>query len=115
MQFRKANDLEQARASLQTIRQIDDETIFKIQQNLPPPLIWRGLPILTWDIIQSVYLPLIQSGNTIQLPEFKDVEMSTDSPTPGNLQRWNRIRQLEGTSMLFHRLYRAIQWRLAQP
>jgi len=115
MHIRKANDLEQARASLQACRQIDDETIFKIQQNLPAPLIWHGRPILTWDTIQSVYLPLIQSGNTIQLPEFKDVDMSTDSPPPGNLQRWSQIRQLEGMSMLLHRLYRAIQWHLAQP
>ena len=113
-QYYAAKDIAHKRALLDSNRVIGDKTLFEIQRRYPSPLIWHGLPILTWDTIQSVYLPLIASGKTIPLPEFPD-EHNIILPASGTLQRWKQIRQREGISMLFHRLYRAIQWRLSQP
>ncbi len=112
--FRQASDLPKLHANLQRQRKIDDETLFELQKTFPSPLIWRGSPVLTWDIIQFVYLPQIQARKTIALPEFPD-SFPIQLPAVSQLERWNEIRRLEGISLLFHRLYRTIQWRLAQP
>lgn len=47
-----------------------DTSLFVLQQAIPPPYIWRGLPELTWDLVHHHYLPLIKSGKTRQMPEF---------------------------------------------
>lgn len=112
--FRQASDLPILRANLQRQRKIDDETLFEVQKAYPSPLIWRGSPVLTWDIIQSVYLPQIQVRKTIPLPEFPD-SFLIQLPAVNKLQRWNEIRRFEGIPLLFHRLFRTIQRRLAQP
>lgn len=113
-EFGRAGDLAEARQAVQKKRNVTDEELLQLQKNLPAPLIWRGLPILTWDIIQSVYAPLILSGQTIRLPEFPDGYQPEQSVL-SNLTRWKQICQDEGAGMLTHRLYRAIQWHLAQP
>ena len=112
--FRQASDLPKLHANLQRQRKIDDETLFELQKAFPSPLIWRGSPVLTWDIIQSVYLYQIQARKTIALPEFPD-SFPIQRPAVNKLQRWNEVCRLEGISLLFHRLYRTIQWRLAHP
>lgn len=113
-QFRQANDLSEIRASIQQQRKVDDVILFKLQKTIPSPLIWRGMPILTWDTIQSVYLPLIQARKTFALPEFPENYL-IQLPAKNKLQRWNEIRRFEGLALLIHRIYREIQWRLAQP
>ncbi|HWQ83253.1 MAG TPA: hypothetical protein VN363_01735, partial [Anaerolineales bacterium] len=113
-QFWQTADLPAARESLQKRRQVADESLFALQKTFPSPLIWGGAPVLTWDIIQSVYLPLIQAQETRPLPEFPASYRITIPPS-SSLQRWNRIRQLEGTVMLFQHIYRAVQRRLAIP
>ena len=114
-QFRRSEHREQARSSVQACRQINDEALFALQKELPAPLIWHGLPLLTWDIIQSVYQPLILSGKTIKLPEFADVDRVSIPQLAGRRKRIRQIIQLEGVPMALYRLYRAIQWRRAQP
>ena len=111
--YSRANDLHKIRAGLLTERQVDDDALFELQRGLPASLIWRGMPILTWDTIQSHYLPLIQAGKTFPLPEFPGDEKAV-LPATGGLQRWNQIRRLEGITLLILRLYRALQWKLAQ-
>jgi len=113
-QFSRADDLAGARQAVQKNRKVTDEELLGLQKNLPAPLIWRGLPILTWDTIQSVYTPLILSGQTIPLPEFPE-GYQPQHAVPSKLQRGKQIYQDEGAGMLMHRLYRAIQRRLAQP
>lgn len=113
-QFSQASDLPNQRAGLQNQRKISDEALLGLNIDRPAPLIWYGAPILTWDTIQSVYLPLILAGQTIKLPEFAEGYQPSAKVSNG-LQRWIQILQLEGLGRLFHHLYRTIQWRLAQP
>jgi len=113
-QFNLADDLPEAREALQKKRKMTDEELLGLQRRLPAPLVWRGLPVLTWNTIQSVYTPLIIDRQTIPLPEFPVGYLPTQSVS-SRLLRWKQIYQDEGAGMLTHRLYRAIQGRLAQP
>ncbi len=58
------------RHQLQLTRTSTDNDLFTLQGSIPPGLIWRGLPELTWDIITHTYLPLILAGKTRPLIEF---------------------------------------------
>jgi glycosyltransferase involved in cell wall biosynthesis len=60
-----------ARRSVQRRRTRSDEELFKVQQTMPPSLLWRGLPELTWDTVQRHYLPLFESKRTRPVPEFE--------------------------------------------
>lgn len=60
------------RRTLQARRARSDEELFQLQEQMPPPLTWRGLPELTWDLVCSHYLPLLRSGRTRPVPEFSD-------------------------------------------
>jgi GT2 family glycosyltransferase len=62
--------LRSARAQALAGRVLPDEVLFKTPAELPPPLVWNGLPELSWDRIRTVYLPLIQSQRTRPMPEF---------------------------------------------
>lgn len=63
-------DLLDERRSLQARRVVPDEGLFALQRDMPPTLAWRGLPELTWDLVQNHYLPLILSRRTRSMPEF---------------------------------------------
>jgi glycosyltransferase involved in cell wall biosynthesis len=41
---------------------------------MPGTLAWRGLPELTWDLVENHYLPLIASRRTRSMPEFDHSE-----------------------------------------
>lgn len=58
------------RRALQPRRAISDEALFALQRDAPATLAWRGLPELTWDLVQHHYLPLILSRRTRAMPEF---------------------------------------------
>ena len=64
------SDLRQARQAVQSQRKQSDAEIFSVQKQIPPPLIWRGLPVLTWDSVQRYYLPAIRAGKARAMPEF---------------------------------------------
>jgi len=51
-------------------RVLDDDAILAVQAHMPMTLVWHGLPELTWDLIQSNYLPIILSRRTRPMPEF---------------------------------------------
>jgi GT2 family glycosyltransferase len=55
---------------LQASRVVSDEDLFKIQRDIPMPLVWNGLPELTWDLIISHYYPLIAGKRTRSMPEL---------------------------------------------
>jgi len=81
------------------------------------PLMKSGTPILTWDIIQYIYLPFMLNGQTKPLPEFKSVAIDRiDNYNPANLTKFlNRaynLMELEGFSGLIDRMFRLIQLHL---
>ncbi len=128
--LRSLPELKQRRSSIQARRQRSDAEIYLLQKGLPAPLVWHGLPILTWDAICSEYLPLIEAGRTHPLPEFArppdsanlSLIPSTASCLPAPTRRpiplakrafhqW-RTTGLQG---LLYWLGKRIQWRLANP
>lgn len=108
-------DLLQARSSLkverrniQQCRRLSDREVFTLQRQAPAALIWRGLPLLTWDTILSVYLPAIRSGRTRDLPEFAG-SFRFSGRVPGLLTRGRSILNLEGWGGLLHKTWRGLQ------
>ncbi len=63
------------RRALQARRVLSDDQLLALQRRTPPPLIWRGLPELTWESITQTYLPLLQAHRIKPMPE-------TQPPTP---------------------------------
>ena len=59
------------RRALQARRARSDEELFALQQGMPAPLMWHGLPELTWDLVLHHYLPLFHAGKTRPVPEFQ--------------------------------------------
>jgi len=70
--LRSISEIYVARRGVQSERVIDDEDLFAIQRGVPKPLIWRGLPELTMDLVSSYYLPIIKAGTSRSMPEFED-------------------------------------------
>lgn len=68
--FADHQDISQRRHQLQNTRKVDDGSLFNFQRRMPAPLIWKGMPELTWDIILRNYLPLMMSKKTKPIPEF---------------------------------------------
>ena len=68
--FLDLRQITQARRSIQSRRKINDHELFTLQQQIPPPFIWHGIPELTWDLIANHYLPLIRANKTKPMPEF---------------------------------------------
>jgi len=104
------------RKVIQARRVRTDRELFDLQKKIPAPLIWHGLPELTWDIIRNHYSPLILAGETRPLPEFADVDMEKarrEFVAQGLLARAYSIWCTEGLRVLLHRLGRYFQWRLA--
>jgi len=104
------------RKAIQARRARTDRELFDLQKKIPAPLIWHGLPELTWDLIRNHYLPLILAGETRPLPEFADVDMEKarrEFVGQGLLSRVYSIWRTEGLRVLLHRLGRHLQWRLA--
>ena len=117
MDYRRSlPSLRQERARIQARRARPDAELFALQRLIPAPLIRSGLPQLTWDIVRTVYLPLLRSGRTRQAPELAWLPAGAGHPTPAGLpSRAGEILRQEGFSALLHRLWRAAQQRLAQP
>jgi GT2 family glycosyltransferase len=75
--YKLGNDLPRIlaeRKSLRPRRVISDKSLFDLQNDMPVTLAWNGLPELTWDIIQSHYLPLMLSRRTRPMTEFDPSE-----------------------------------------
>ena len=126
------------RKSIQARRKINDQTLYRLQNEAAAPLIESGMPVFNWDAICSHYLPLIAAGKTRRLPEFSDENMAGNGSDPagqlgglrnqfrqtsaanisertGLVSRLIQIYQTEGLGALLRRLGRQIQWRMMQP
>ncbi len=115
--FRNLILILQERKKLRARRSRSDAELFGLQKMLPPPLIWHGLPELTWDLVRHHYLPLILSGKTRALPEFADLNAShlgKAAIEENLLTRARLIWQTEGWRVLLHRAWRYAQWYLAR-
>ena len=89
--------------------------VFRLQEKVPVPLIWHGLPLLTWDIIRHHYLPLMVAGGLHPLPEFSGIlaeKSSFDRAPVEYLERARQIWRLEGFGALLHRMWKHVQRRL---
>ena len=94
-------ELRLCRKTLQSRRLQTDRELFRLQRQAPVPLVWRGLPLLTWDIVRYEYQPWIESRHTGR-PRM-------------TLPRALSIWRMEGPAALAHRLGRAIIWKWMQP
>lgn len=113
-------ELRNERKNLQSKREVDDVDLFRMQTNIPIPLIFKGLPQLTWDSIVNIYHPLLVSGKLRSLPEFENgtAGMVPSKPSSEISRFFLRIRdiiKIEGFDGLLHRSWRYIQWMLRQP
>lgn len=121
--WKKRQELLRDRRIIQARRKISDEQLYAFQTQIPAPLVRNGVPQLTWDIVCSIYLPLIISGKTRRILEFTDKgdlasieELAAHYGQP--IQGWRRLRMIwrvEGFKSLLYRLGRELQHRLARP
>jgi GT2 family glycosyltransferase len=93
--------LRQKRKLLQARRKRTDREIFELQRHIPAPLVWRGLPLLTWDVVRHEYLPWIECDQPSRLKM--------------TLGRALSIWRVEGIAALAHRIGRGVLWRWMQP
>jgi len=105
------------RKAIQTRRKIDDRDLLNPQRQVPVPLIWRGYPLLTSDVIENEYLPLILSGKTKTLPEVMPItpdnlEFTKEIARNSWVKRLKLILQVEGFSAMLHRFGRLVEWHL---
>ncbi len=113
---RSLPELRPARRKLQAGRRIDDRVLFRPQQAVPTPLIWRGLPRLTWEAVQTCYAPWL-AAHAAGFPEWQGTGPAPLPPAapPGWARRAVLIARLEGLAALLERLGRSLIWRLAKP
>lgn len=116
--FRSYPGILKERNDIQSRRVCSDKDLFHLQKSVPVPLIWRGLPMLTWDTIRYQYLPLLSSGKTKVVPEFsfRDEQWVPLRATSRlSLRRLIEIWRTEGLVEMSHYIWRYTQWCLMQP
>lgn len=93
------------RKAMQSRLVVSDKPLLALQRGMPETLVWRGVPLLTWDLVRNYYLAEIKSSNTRSLVEY-------DSP-----QRRPRLliishdligKKLAGPGMRYMELARAL-------
>jgi GT2 family glycosyltransferase len=99
--FGSLKELRSDRRALQSRRTQKDRSLFFLQRHTPVPLVWHGIPLLTWDIVSHEYKPWIERRQTAR-PKM-------------SLQRALSIWRAEGAAALAHRLGRGIIWKWMQP
>lgn len=109
--------LRQERRRIQSRRRVADRTLFRLQRAVPQPLIWRGMPWLTWDIIQAHYAPWLAVGPFKDFPEWQGDTPAPPPPAtaPPLLPRLRTILRSEGLSALVYHLGRWLLWKLSRP
>jgi GT2 family glycosyltransferase len=112
--------LRKERVALQSRRACSDPRLFSLQRNIPVPLVWHGLPLLTWDLVHHYYYPLFASNRTRRMPEFSGRSgyqfPETRVPSPnGSYFRAIAILRAEGLGALAHRIWKQIQGYLMKP
>jgi len=109
--------LRRERRQIQSRRRVTDRDLFQLQQHIPQPLIWRGLPWLTWDIIQAYYAPWLAAGQAENYPEWQGPHPAPPPPAapPPLCPRTGPIGRSEGLPALAYHLGRWLLWRLSRP
>lgn len=111
------DEIERRREMIQARRACPDQALFALQQAVPPPSIWRGLPLLTLDAVSVWYGPWLASGAARKLPEWQanpELPLPPSRP-PGTIDRAIYILRHEGLAAMLERLAREWLWRAAQP
>ncbi len=103
------------RKKLQERRRIDDRDLFQLQNDIPLPLVWHGLPLLTWELICGVYGPMIRLGQAGKTPAWATQTSMQHFPTPGIVKRLGIITRIEGKRALLQRLGKMVQHFLRKP
>jgi hypothetical protein len=102
------------RRMIQPRRLLNDRQLLSQQKEIPPVMVWHGLPLLTWEIIQGIYAPLILAGqvkqNVVLTKNGSEIQAR-----PNFLKRMRMVYQIEGSRALLDRLGRIIQHRLRRP
>lgn len=112
--------LSQQRKPISKKRILSDHELIHLGEGIKPPLTWRGIPELTWDLVSWHYLPLFLTRQTRPVPEFDEQELSAPQGTnPATIKRNRlaRIRliwQTQGMRGLEHRFWRYLQWKLVR-
>ena len=115
--------LRQENRSLRKSRSISDRQLLKRQVTadkplaIPPPLVRQGIPLLTWEIVRSIYSPYLMGAGdpTAQaLPEIAWARSHFNPEQfqrrkPGLLRRARMIYHLEGSGALLERIAKTIQ------
>jgi GT2 family glycosyltransferase/glycosyltransferase involved in cell wall biosynthesis len=70
--YRSRRAIEQMHNRIHARAKTLPEVVFALPANLPPNLEWNSLPRLTWNDIQTYYLPLLLQGRTRTMPEFEN-------------------------------------------
>lgn len=70
--FLNLEEISARRAAIQAVRKITDRQLTAKKNQYPPPLIWNGIPELTWDLVETCYLPLFVSRKSRMTPEFNE-------------------------------------------
>ena len=68
--------LKRERRWIQRQRTLTDRQLFALQKNIPKTLTWKGLPVLTWDLIEHHYAPLLSSKHPPAVQETNKVKPS---------------------------------------
>ena len=113
------HELKKRRQEIQSRRRLDNRALYRIQRQAPAPFIRQGTPQLTWDNICSHYARLIFTGQTIELPELKDLgpehyARAKEILHAPALERIRCIWRSEGAGALLYRLGKGVQWRIMQ-
>ena len=58
------------RRQLRRARRVDDDRLFDDDRLAPPLLTLHNAPVLTSEVIRTVYRPLIENGLTRRTPEW---------------------------------------------
>lgn len=111
----KFSEMRQERYLIQSQRVLRDGEVAKLQNQVPMPLIWHGLPELTMDAVRTSYIPLVRSGRVNWLPEISDEAINQYIPSSpsgllGIVKRGQRILETEGVQCLINRYLRHLQW-----
>lgn len=109
-------EIKKRRDVIRTRTVISDMELLSSLRAVPLALVRHGRPILSRDVIENEYLPLILSGKTRDLPEFRSwTGVSTGQVRSRNwLRRLFKVWQNEGFSAMLHRFGRYLEWRLMQ-
>jgi len=111
----KLPEIRYERRLLQSKRVLDDDELMRLQQRVPMPLIWHGLPELTMDAVRTSYMPLINSGQGKRIPEIFDNQVnqsieSSPGKLSGTIARMKKILDAEGINGLLNQYLRHLQW-----